>query len=265
MPDVGGLYMQGMHGECKLLAAWLPTAEIRLGDVGVLDKEHFAHVTTLQALGIPFGVRRGTSPGNLTYKSGAEFSANVSGQVTAAGGGEASASLSFSKKGGFVFHAAGCLTDEIEDKQAVGKEAIKLLGKGKWEPKWSVVDTVVHADRATILISTTDSSVADLTGKAPLASANLANVSVGLNVAVRHGDVLQYVAHAKLTPLFNLSRVKRSLLEIILGRGGHPEFDRIQTDYTAGIGGEQAGRALSAERINAELLEGDVLEPVPPP
>jgi hypothetical protein len=214
------------------MGTWLPNANLRLGDVGVLEGEAFKQITTLKDLGIPFKLRKGEKKIDYTYtsKSGVRLKTKVAGEVAVGSTlplADAGVSIQFENEGAFLFHAAGCITDEIGNRLEVGQAMLKLLKAEIWKPNWAVVSTLVHADSATIVVSSTGSAVLDLTAKAPLALANLANLNAGLSVSSQRGDLIRFIAAQGLSPLFGLSRVKQSLVAKLLGEPAEITFGGV--------------------------------------
>src|SRR5258707_15241160 len=102
-----------------------------------------------------------------------------------------------------------------------------------WEPGWAVIDTLVHANSATIVVSNSDSAALDLTAKVPVTLANLANLDTGLSAKSQSGEMIQFIAAKGLTPMFGLSRVKQSFLSKVLGDSSGITFGGISTDEAA--------------------------------
>ncbi len=233
--NAGKMYLKGVHQRFSHLGTWLPNANLRLGDVGFQKGEEFKQMTTLKDLGIPMTLRRGASRVDFTYtsQSGVKLQTKAKGVVavgTTLPVAEAGIAIQFSQEGAFVFQAIGCIVDEIENKVELGDAVMKLIQQGKWEADWSVVDTIVKADCATILVSNSASSALELTAKTPVETTNLANLEAGFSVNSQSGDILRFIAEKGLTPLFKLSRVKKSFLPPWLGGskpitfgGGIPE------------------------------------------
>ena len=222
MASAGKLYVREIYSRFQYLAAWLPNANLSLGDVGVHEGGRFKRMSALKDLGLPFRVRIGTNPIDFTYtsESGVTVATKIGGKVAAGTSlplGQADISIQFSRKGAFLFQAIGCSTEEIEDKMALGQVIIRLVKEGSWEPSWAVVDTLVRADTATIVLSNSRTGAVELTAKAPVSVANLANVAVGLSVTSQTGDIIRFIAAKGLSPLFRLSKVKQSFLSKIVG------------------------------------------------
>jgi hypothetical protein len=221
MANVSDNYVRLLYKRYELFAAWLPNTKVQLGDVGVIEGKYFRRVTTLGSLGVGFKVRVGSMPlafnDNLT--AGLQVHVNAEGGVAAGAApplAEGCVSIQFAGEGAFLFHAFNCYTDEVEDKVAVGN-ALVALGE-RWDADWALVDTLVRAGSATILLSNSRAARLDLRAKAAADLSNLANPELGLGVASQSGDVTQFLAEKGLTPLFRLSKLGRSWIDWLRGK-----------------------------------------------
>ena len=221
MASAGMTYLNEIHQRFAYLPTWLPNSKLQLGDVGVLRGEGFRQMTTLKELGVPFITRRGAAPLDFSYTSASGVALQVKAKGAVAPGttlpaAKAGVEVKFSKQGAFIFQAAGNRVHEIENKATVGQAVIRLYEQGRWESDWSVVDTVVEASAATILVANSGGAALELAADAPLDAAGLARLDIGLVVNSQSGDMIHFVAAQGLTPLYRLSRAKSSLLGRLL-------------------------------------------------
>jgi hypothetical protein len=236
-------YLNGIYKRFQYLATWLPNTTVHIGDIGIQDENGFKRMGTLQELKVPFQVRRGEAKVDFTYtsESGVILKTKLAGEPalgTMLPLGEAGVSLQFSKEGAYLFQAVGCTIDEIEDKIALGRSVLKLYREHDWQEDWTVVDTVVSADSATIVVSNSANSALDLTAKGPVSLNSLANVDAGLSVCSQSGDVIRVIAERGLAPLFKLSRVKRSLVRSLLHSSKAIAFGGPTTNHVSSSDGE---------------------------
>lgn len=214
------LYVQGIYDRFSYFATWLPNTSLVLGDVGIKHGRYFQRVTSLEELKIPFRVRPGTVPIDFTYSSQAsiKIQAEASSQIgigispSLVQGG---LSIEFAQEGAFLFQAVKCLVSEIEDKAKLGRVLIDCYKNGTWESNWAVIDTLVKADSATILISNSGSAQVELSAKMALPPGIFADPKAGLAIRSQRGDVTQLLAKKGLTPLFRLSQVKNSIFTLL--------------------------------------------------
>src|SRR5207244_1459584 len=100
---------------------------------------------------------------------------------------------------------------------ALGKQVIERYKAGTWDADWCIVDTIVRAGSATIVISSSKQASLGLTATSAIELANLARLDAGVRVSAQEGDVLHFVAAKGLVPLFKLARIKQSLLSKVFG------------------------------------------------
>lgn len=252
MAKASKYYLKEIYERFSYLATWLPNTNLRLGDVGIQDGQNFKQMTTLKDLNVFFKTRKGLSKIDFNYvsQSGVALKPKLTGEIALGNSlpvGQASISIQFNREGAFLFQAAGCIVDEIEDKVALGKAVVRLFEAGIWDPSWAVVDTVVKAKHATIIVSISGNAILDLSAKAPITEANLANLGAELSISSQKGDVVKFISAKGLTPLFRLSRAKQSFLSKFLG---------VSKPITFGGG--------ASEEIAEESFDENIFEPIVP-
>lgn len=222
-------YVRELHKRFSYWPTWLPNERLKLGDVGILEGERFSNQTTLDELGIAYKSRKSSEGVDFTYTSaaGVTVRAQAKGELnsgTPANLGQAGVSIEFGSAGAFLFQASGCTVDELVNKASIGRGVFNLVREGTWERNWVVVDTLVRADCATIVLSRSNKGSIELTAAAPVTAADLAKLDAGLSVHRQSGDLVRFVAAQGLSPLYRVSRVKRSLISRLLGESGHLTF-----------------------------------------
>ena len=231
MPTPEELYTSSIYNKFSYLATWLPNTGIALGDVGVKQGPTFNRMSTASALGIKFGVRTGDHPLDFHYASESGVTLRSAGQGGVSDGavGEARVEVEFSKSGGFLLRARDCRIDEIDDKVALGRRILAAHKRGAWQREWAVVDSVVRAGRTTILLCHSASAKLELAAATPTSTAALTALDGDFSLRAQSGEVTHLIGAEGLTPLFRLSRLKRSFLDKLLGRplefGGRAEGD----------------------------------------
>ena len=219
MPAVYRQYTEELREKYGYLATWLPNIKLKLGDVGILKRDRFEFITSLDDLGISFKTRDISEPADYEYISsdGAniEFNAgaNVAGIGTTVGKSSAKASVLFKRANAVVFVAKGCKTTLIEQHDRLGKQIVALYQAGKWPKDHVIITELVTAESATILVSATAGAKIDFSATSQIAplSLSLAEAAAGLQIASSSGIATQILASRQLTPLFRASGVRRSL------------------------------------------------------
>lgn len=213
-------YTEELREKYGYLATWLPNIKLKLGDIGVLKRDRFEFITTLDDLGISFKTRDISEAADYEYISAdganVEFNAgaDVAGIGTTIGKSSAKASVFFKRANAVVFVAKGCKTTLIEQHDRLGKQIVALYQAGKWPKEHVIITELVTAESATILISATADAKIDFSATSQIAplSLSLAEATAGLQIARSSGIATQILASRQLTPLFRASGVRRSLL-----------------------------------------------------
>jgi hypothetical protein len=248
MAAANKLYVQGIYKRFGYWGTWLPNMRLALGDIGIQQAGVFKRLTSMRKLKLSFKTRVGKKPVDFTHtsESGITLRAKAAGEVVAGMTlplDQAGIQVEFSRQGAFLFQAIGCFIDEIENRNELGQSIIKLQRNGTWQPDWAVVDGLVRADTVTIVVSNSKRASLELTTKTPPQIGNIANVDIGLRVRVQRGDMERFLAAKGLSPLFTLTRIRKSLVDKLMGRPGQIYF-----------GGE----------VQGEEADWDVLEAVEP-
>ena len=229
MSAVNVQYTRELRKRFGYSATWVPTSEVRLGDVGRLQKYEFERVATLADFGVQFDRRDGLTTSSLDFASdhGVSFAIKASGEVPPLASGLATADagiiVSFGAKDAIVLQAARCVVTSIENQHELARHILALYGEGEWEEDYVAVTEVVQAGRTTVLISnSSDGSVVfKVKGGVELGPLSLASADVGLRVSRSRNVGTQIVAEGGLTPLFKAYGVrKRWLRPLELKRRG---------------------------------------------
>jgi hypothetical protein len=209
-------YTDAVVAKFKRYAAWPPNAKLRLGDIGILENNLFRYRSNLEFFGIKFKYWDGPSD-NVNHSSGFDmkFSGKLGGQAEVAAPVSTNASLSFSKRGAFVFQATGCRDSEIDDKLRLSEDLRHLYDAKVWDPQWFVIENLTKVERATIIVADSDGGSLELSadGGFPVGGIQLAGVRGSLQVASQSGDFTTFLAEQEITPMFQLLRVKLGWLE----------------------------------------------------
>jgi hypothetical protein len=213
-------YTRELHDRFGYSATWVPTSEVRLGDVGVLRKHQYERVRTLADLDIGFERRNASSMGSLDHasSSGVSLTIKAAGELPLANSilaqADAGIAVSFDAEGAILFQAAACMVTSIEDQHALGEQLLQMYDRGDWPEEYVVVTEIVRAERATILISNSRAATIEFKTQANvhLSEYSLVDADVKLQVARSRNIGTQVVAEGELTPLFKAKGVRRRLL-----------------------------------------------------
>src|SRR5262245_44801006 len=228
MGSPAATYVRGLHQKFDFYAAWRPSQARRLGGVGRMADGQFQRISTLEPLGISFTERQGPPGSDLSHASGSSVSIKLKAQGemlpgTSIPNAKAGALVQFSSEGAFVFQAAAPAVREVEDQVRLADDIMRLYrqfenGKRAWNEDWCVVTELMTASKVTVLVSSSGSSKIELSADGiPAGQAPLATLGGALSVVTQTGEVTSVLAEANLTPLFRVSRVRRSLVEELFG------------------------------------------------
>ena len=198
-------YVSKIHDKFDLLATWPLDEKLQLGDIGTLAGGRFFVRTTLSALRIGFHARSSSGTSDWDHTSGADLSVELQAGKDVV--------ISFGSSGAFLFQARAAATATIENMAAVGAEILYHYRAQGFERDWIVIDRLVTAKSATILISESKKARVVLrASEALLSVAGLGDASLGIQIASTQGEVTRLIASESVTPMFGASRLSESLL-----------------------------------------------------
>lgn len=250
MSNAAECYSRALYEHFSLLGTWMPNARLALGDVGVWDRGIFRRLTSLEELGIDTKIRTGTTPANLSFTSATTLAVRPSlsaGLAPALAVGQAHIDITFANHGGFVFQAIDCYQDELDDRVGLAKNILGYVRTGEWERNWVLVDSILRAGSATILISNSSTASIGLHVEGPVEVSSLAKLKAGFSVTSESGNIARFISQSGLVPLFTLGRIKPSLLQRLLGAPGE----------TMRFGGAGDGSLALAESDLFEVVRPD--------
>jgi hypothetical protein len=224
MSTAAEYYCRALHKHFSLLGTWLPNARMSLGDVGILDRGIFQRFTSLGKLGANMRIRKGLTPAVFSFSSEmtAAVRSSASGSIVPGHPlGRAQVDLKFASQGGFMFQAIDCYRDEIDDKAGLAKVILGYVRTGEWRGDWAVVDSVVRAGSATIIIANSSQASLGLHVDGPAEFSSLAKLTSGFEVNSESGNIARFISQGNLVPLFTLGRIKTSFIQQALGLSGH--------------------------------------------
>jgi hypothetical protein len=229
MSAVNVQYTRELRKRFGYSATWVPTSDVRLGDVGRLQNYEFERVATLADFGVQFDRRDSLTTSSLNYTSehGVSFAIKASGELPPLGSGlvkaDAGIIISFDAGGAIVLQAARCVMTSIENQHELARGILALYEGGEWDEDFVAVTEVVQAGRTTVLVSSSSdgSVVLKAKGDIELGSLSLAAADARLRVSRSRNIGTQIVAEGGLTPLFKAHGVrKRWLRPLELARRG---------------------------------------------
>jgi hypothetical protein len=201
-------------------ATWVPTSNVRIGDVGVLRNYHYERVRNIKDFGIGFETRVDSATGILHYASADSVTIAVKAASDLPAGVptitplDARIEVSFNKESAVFFQASDCKTTSIEDQHALEQSLLALYEADEWPEEYVIITELIQAKRATILISSGKSALIEfaVSGNIELGDYTLVDADAGIRVDRASSIGTQIVAEGGLTPLFKAKGVKKRLL-----------------------------------------------------
>ena len=202
-------YTREMRRHFGYSATWIPTVEVRLGDVGLLMNDEYVRVGSLAEFGIGFSERADSATGTLEYTSAGSVSIEFNGRgeipsPTSSGKVGSGILLTFGAENSIFFSARNCTTISIEEQGDLRRKLLSLVRAKRWLDHYVVVTEVIRSERTTILGSSAAGARIELSAdaSAEVQGASLLGASTQLRIKNARNIALQIVAEGGLTPLF---------------------------------------------------------------
>ncbi|MEA2372635.1 MAG: hypothetical protein QOH12_3029 [Solirubrobacteraceae bacterium] len=213
-------YTEEVHHELGKLGTWLPSARVRLGDVGVMQGREFERNSTLADLDVAFMPAADdisstfgfVSDGAVEVIASAKAEAGVFGGTGTATG--ISAQMSFTRANAVFFRVEGAVVHRIDDLDAVKEAVLALDSRGKWRREWLVVTQVVVAQRCLVMVSGSEGARAEVAVRVGVLPSAAEIASGGAQVAggIRQGMAFDDDIVGECTPLYQAFRVARGVV-----------------------------------------------------
>lgn len=207
------------------MGAWLPDAPIHVGDIGTPDEYNvFVAMSSLEHLGIAFRVELSDAPKEhadrgigFTSEGGVDTSLKLAGSSTVliphVPLHKAGVGFHFNRAHAVVFRADGLQHARLADEIRLLGDIRALVDTGNWDPKWTIVTQVVHAQSTTVVVAGSSDAAAEvsLEGGVGAGALELLSAGAGAQWAHRHHLAVDFLGRANLTPLFRAKRLKKRL------------------------------------------------------
>ena len=198
---------------------WEPNKPLRIGDIGILEDNVFTVMGSLEKMGIPMEVRIDDKAGevwDLSSENGVEVKTKAKGQANSATPAlkemDAGFHIEFKKENSILFRINGYKSHLIENLMNISKEIKKQYENGDWDEEWVVINELIEADNATIMMSSEGGVSVGLKAKADigLAQLDVADANLELGVDSRGKLALSIVGKEGITPLYRAVGIKKS-------------------------------------------------------
>lgn len=240
-------YTSEILEELNYNAAWLPTVQLKPGDVCDLHGNEIRVVSHLDEFKISFELEDRPVATDIEYASAGAVSIQVKlkGEPPPTGSlldvSDAGISLLFGRSQAVVLRMAKCASKRLKSLQQVGTQVLAQHNAGTWPEGYVVVTETVSAGGSTIIISNGENAGMDLTAKAGVGEGALTLASIDAKFHVKRESKIgaKFVAVPGLTPLVRVSGIqKRFFRPDRFKSAGAPQPGNIfgpvdYADYTA--------------------------------
>ncbi len=235
---------------------WEPNKPLKIGDVGKLENNVFVKWDSLEKLGIPMEVEKDVQEGalfDLSTENGIEVRTKAKGQVDpgipSLGEMDAGFGVEFKKENAILFKVQGYLTHQISNLGEIAREVLKRYENDEWDKDLVIINELIEAKKATIMMSSEGGVSVGLKAKADVSAANLSIADADLDVGTDVGGKLaiNIIGEEGITPLYRAVGIKKKWLG--LGKA------EIKTRIFRADGQEAAGEPESMEEDLFEEVE----------
>ncbi len=217
--NIHQFYLKHIANQTGYRATWEPNRPLYVGAIGKLENGVFTIFSSLEKEGIIPEVMEDESEGFWDYTShdSMDIGIKLAGKAPIAGSvladADAGFTLDFKSQDAVVFQADKTLTHQIVNMGAIEKEIIQKYRNGDWPKDWLVINQLVEAESATIIISNSSNNQIDLKASANVGTTNLklTDASLGLHVVRERGSSFKILAKNGITPLYRVMGIRHPL------------------------------------------------------
>jgi len=211
---------------------WFPGTPLKIGDYGVLKKEVFNRKGNIFT---DFGIEVIPLPGSkspsldFSSSSGISVTTKIKGKTEPKAEllGEADAGfiIEFNDHTGYIFKLKGYTVIGIENMGKIEQEVSRLFSEGKWNKDHIIIQQLMHADSATILISGESKTKLELKASADIAVGEMDIADAKMKLHYQSGSSLSFqeIGCENITPLYSAIGFDKSFFGKISSdvRGGN--------------------------------------------
>ncbi|WP_145254201.1 hypothetical protein [Planctomycetes bacterium Pan216] len=163
--------------------------------------------------------------------------------------------IEFTSQGAFVFQAKRCLVKEISDRVTLEQDLVSAYQTGSWDDSFVVIDSVVHVGEMAAVISNSKNARLELSAEGGIGTGAmpLADAKAKFTILQQMGEIAHFIGAEELTPLFGLSRLKRSWLDRLRDTSRLESVKRVSPDHSQDQGNGKTDSII--ERVTMNLRE----------
>lgn len=224
--DVIKFYLKNLNKKSQgYRATWLPSTPLQIGDFGVLENNVFSVEGNLKDMGIEFTTRESENPSDIDFSSenGINITFKASGDPVLEGSAlkeaEAGVNIKFNNDKSYVFKLKGFKDTIISNLGEIKTKILKQFKDGEWPKNRVIINKLLTANSATILISGEAGISVDLKATAEVGTENMdiANADLGFELAAGQKLSTEIIGQAGVTPLYRVVGIKKGLFGTSVG------------------------------------------------
>jgi hypothetical protein len=197
---------------------WEPNKTLQIGDVGKLEDGVFVKWDSLEKMGIPIEVQHDEREGgvfDLTTENGVNVHAKAAGKVDpkvpSLGEMDAGFGVEFKKQNAILFKVEGYLTHQIGNLGSIAAEVLKRYKNGSWDEDYVIINELIEAKKATIMMSSEGGVTVGLKAKGNVGGKALSVADADVDTGVENSGKLaiNITGAAGITPLYRAVGIKK--------------------------------------------------------
>lgn len=221
MPSPYKYYLKHMHKAAGYRATWDPATILHIGDIVKLESDGTTtKYSTLADVGIGLKISSNETRSSLDYTSHdkVDITTKAAGKLPSPGSGlnkaDAGFTFNFKSADGVVFQIRNYKTNQIDNLAAIQAEILEKYESGEFDEDWLIVNKLIEAETATIIISNSSNAALDLKANASVDAAGLklTDASLQFSVAREQGSTMKYITQSDITPLYQVMGVHHPFL-----------------------------------------------------
>lgn len=197
---------------------WEPNKTLKIGDVGKLENGVFVKWSNLEKLKIPLEVGHDDREGSvfdLTTENGVNVHAKAEGKVDpkvpSLGKMDTGFGVEFKRANSILFKIEGYLTHQINNLGEIAQEVLKRYKNDEWDEDYVIINELVEAKKATIMMSSEGGVTIGLKAKGNVGGKALSIADADLDAGADSSGKLaiNIAGAAGITPLYRAVGIKK--------------------------------------------------------
>jgi hypothetical protein len=197
---------------------WEPNKTLQIGDVGRIEDGVFVKWNTLEKMGINLEVQKDEREGSLfdlSTENGVNVRTKAAGKVDpgipSLGEMDAGFSVEFKKQNAILFKIHGYLTHQISNLGEIAGEILKRYKAGDWDQQDVIINELIEAKKATIMMSSEGGVTIGLKAKGNVGGdkLNIADADFDSGVDNSGKLAINITGEAGITPLYRVVGIKK--------------------------------------------------------